>query len=80
MVAIGETGWPTTGSTTGAAVPSVRNLQIYWNTVGCRLIRQRLPWVWFEGRDEPQKTGALGVEPHWGLAFVGLAEKIELHC
>ncbi|KAI4122342.1 MAG: hypothetical protein LQ347_006537 [Umbilicaria vellea] len=32
-----ETGWPVSGGTLGAAVPSVANAQTYWRTVGCDL-------------------------------------------
>ena len=32
-----ETGWPLSGGTLGAAVPSVANAQTYWQTVGCDL-------------------------------------------
>jgi len=34
---ITETGWPITGPTQGAAVPSVDNAKAYWSSVACQL-------------------------------------------
>lgn len=68
-VVIGETGWPSSGNSNGAAVPSEVGQR--------RFTRQIMEWsketgvmvYFFEFFDEPWKNEPNGVGPHWGGFF-----------
>lgn len=83
VIAFGETGWPSVGSN-AASVGNVANAEQYWREIGCWLHREGIPWVWFEGIDEPNKPdmgGVGGAEQNWGVMRVGANEqKYELVC
>ena len=66
-VLVGETGWPSAGNPTGAAIPSVPNEQKFTSDV----LGADLPYAGvylFEAFDEPWKGDEPGgIGPHWGL-------------
>ena len=68
-VIIGETGWPTCGEVTGAAVPSVENAARYLSDVRAWADPAGVAYFWFEAYDQAWKAsgqeGALGA--CWGL-------------
>jgi glucan endo-1,3-beta-D-glucosidase len=47
---ITETGWPTSGPTSGSAVPSTENAKTYWDTIACRYLGNTNVW-WYTLRD-----------------------------
>jgi len=65
QVVIGETGWPTGGTTVGAAVPSVENqkrfLEEFYD------LASGIPYFIFEAFDEPWKIVEGEVGRHWGV-------------
>lgn len=66
-IVIGEIGWPSAGPPNGPAVPSVANQRRFLLEL-VRYARARALSVFlFEMFDEPWKTEAGGVGPHWGL-------------
>jgi len=78
---IGETGWPTAGANYGAAVPSVANLQAYWNGVICNqgpLSGGDINYFWYSAYDAP--SAAAGVEQYFGVADSSRTLKINLAC
>ena len=76
---IGETGWPTGGENFGNAIPSVENLQAYYNSAGCWLAKDKpYSWLWFSAFDEPNRQE--GVERHFGLANSDRTKKITITC
>ncbi|KAI5804150.1 glycoside hydrolase superfamily [Peziza echinospora] len=78
-IMIGETGWPTGGQNYGAAVPSVENLQAYYNSAGCWLAKEKpYSWLWFSAFDEPNRQE--GVERYFGLAKSDRTKKISITC
>ena len=83
VIAFGETGWPSVG-VYGASIGDVPNAEKYWKDVGCWMHRERIPWAWFEGVDEPNKPdmgGVGGAEQNWGVLRVGANErKFEMTC
>jgi glucan endo-1,3-beta-D-glucosidase len=46
-----ETGYPVSGSTSGAAVPSLANAQTYWDEVGCGMLFGKINTYWFTLQD-----------------------------
>nr|POF22138.1 putative glucan endo-1,3-beta-glucosidase eglc [Quercus suber] len=54
-----ETGWPVSGSSLGAGVPSVANAQSYWKSVGCAAIKQ-VHLFWYAYQD-------YGASPSFGI-------------
>ncbi|KAF9935040.1 hypothetical protein FBU30_008533 [Linnemannia zychae] len=69
--AISEVGWPSAPSSAinnPSAVPSVANLQKMIDTFICQANTMKLPYYWFEYKDEPwKKSPTVLVEPNWGL-------------
>jgi len=59
-VIVAETGWPTTGPTSGAAVASVQNAQTYWDEVACKLF-QTTDTYWYILADA-------GASPSFGVS------------
>lgn len=64
---ITETGWPVTGPTDGAAVPSIANAQTYWDEVGCAAFGQISTW-WYTLQDAYPTTSS----PSFGLVGANL--------
>ncbi|CAO3688338.1 unnamed protein product [Umbelopsis ramanniana] len=64
-VVIGETGWPTHGSSFEAAVASVPNQETYMKGVLCQVRQRNIKLCWFEGLDEAYKGS--DVEGNWGF-------------
>ncbi|RPB28670.1 glycoside hydrolase [Terfezia boudieri ATCC MYA-4762] len=83
VIAFGETGWPSVG-VYGASFGDVPNAERYWKDVGCWMHKEKIPWVWFEGVDEPNKPdmGCVGgAEQNWGVLKAGANErKFEMIC
>jgi glucan endo-1,3-beta-D-glucosidase len=52
---ITETGWPVSGKTVGAAVPSLENAKTYWDEVGCSLFGKTNVW-WYTFQDSSPNT------------------------
>jgi glucan 1,3-beta-glucosidase len=66
-VVIGETGWPSAGPPNGPAAPGRENQEKFTRDL-FRYARARAVSVFvFEMFDEPWKSEAGGVGPHWGL-------------
>lgn len=59
-VLIAETGWPSSGSPVGQAVPSPRNMALYALNVHAWADREDLPLFWFSAYDEAWKVDAEG--------------------
>jgi len=66
-IIIGETGWPSAGPPNGPAAPGLENQKRFTQDL-FRYARSSAVSVFvFEMFDEPWKTEAGGVGPHWGL-------------
>jgi glucan endo-1,3-beta-D-glucosidase len=46
-----ETGFPVSGSTSGAAVPGLANAKTYWDEVGCGMLFGKVNTYWFTLQD-----------------------------
>ena len=58
---ITETGWPVSGPTSGAAVPSVANAQAYWNSVACQMFKEgHLFWYVQQDYQASPSFGVIG--------------------
>jgi glucan 1,3-beta-glucosidase len=64
---VGETGWPSAGPAHGAAVPSLEHQAHYLRAVSRYARANRLSLFLFEMFDEPWKSAAESVGPHWGV-------------
>ncbi|KAG0219432.1 hypothetical protein BGX33_003021 [Mortierella sp. NVP41] len=68
---ISEVGWPSAPSTainSPSAVPGLANLQTMVDTFICQANAAKMPYYWFEYKDEPWKNDpTVPVEPNWGL-------------
>ncbi|KAI9808664.1 MAG: hypothetical protein M1825_003815 [Sarcosagium campestre] len=70
---VGETGWPTGGSTYEDAVPSVANAKKFWKEGICAMVKWGVHTFAFEAFDEPWKPKSIGKngqemdETHWGV-------------
>ena len=60
-----ETGFPVSGSTSGAAVPSLANAQTYWDEVGCGMLFGKVNTYWFTLQD------AYPITPNPSFGIVG---------
>ena len=58
-----ETGWPTSGKSSGAAIPSVENAKTYWQQVGCASLFGKTNTWWFTMQDAAPATP----DPSFGL-------------
>jgi len=66
-IIVGETGWPSAGPPNGPAAPGRENQKRFTQDL-FRFARSKAVNVFvFEMFDEPWKTEAGGVGPHWGL-------------
>jgi glucan 1,3-beta-glucosidase len=83
---VGETGWPTEGTTYQAAVPSLANAKRYYDEGVCPMVRGGGNVFVFEAFDEPWKpdsigdTGQAAKEKHWGVMTADRSEKFGLRC
>jgi len=83
---VGETGWPTDGSTYEAATPSVANAQTYWSTGICGILAWGVKVFSFEAFDEPWKPkstgqdGKVADETHWGVYNADRTPKYKTSC
>lgn len=50
-----ETGWPVSGKTVGAGVPSIENAKKFWNDVGCPMFGSTNVW-WYTLQDSAPNT------------------------
>lgn len=66
-IVIGEIGWPSAGPPNGPAVPSAENQHRFVLDLARYARARALSVFLFEMFDEPWKTEAGGVGPHWGL-------------
>jgi glucan 1,3-beta-glucosidase len=66
-IVIGEIGWPSAGPPNGPAVPSAENQRRFIHELVDYGRTRALGVFLFEMFDEPWKTEAGGVGPHWGL-------------
>ncbi|KAL3417201.1 glycosyl hydrolase family 17 [Phlyctema vagabunda] len=70
---VGETGWPSDGTTYQSAVPGVENAATYWNEAICGILAWGVNVFSFEAFDEPWKPLSIGAdgsvadETHWGV-------------
>lgn len=58
---ITETGWPVSGEPKGAAVPSVQNAALFYQTVGCGMLFGKYSTYWYTLDDSSL------AEPHFGV-------------
>ncbi|KAG0276292.1 hypothetical protein BGZ95_007742 [Linnemannia exigua] len=68
---ISEVGWPSAPASSvnlPSAVPGLANLQTMIDTFVCQANAVKMPYYWFEFKDEPWKNDPTNlVEPNWGL-------------
>lgn len=64
---IGETGWPSGGSSYGSAVPSPQNAATYAVQIIGWFRQQNIPYLYFEAFDEPWKGQYNSFEAFWGI-------------
>jgi exo-beta-1,3-glucanase (GH17 family) len=69
LVVIGETGWPTSGATVGAAVPGEGQQCRFLGDFVTAATSRGVPYFWFAAYDEAWKQAESGLEAeaHWGL-------------
>jgi glucan endo-1,3-beta-D-glucosidase len=65
-----ETGWPISGKTSGAAVPSLANAKKYWTQVACKAFTE-IPIFWYVYQDWNQS-------PSFGIFGQGGAQEYDL--
>lgn len=76
---ITETGYPTTGKTSGAAVASVDNARTYWEEVGCPLFGKTNTW-WYTLQDSNSDNPITDDTPSFGVVGDDLEPKYNLSC
>lgn len=83
---VGETGWPSAGTTYQNAHPGLDNARRFYREGVCPKVRSGTNVFVFEAFDEPWKPksigkdGSLADETHWGALTVGRKEKYSLEC
>ncbi|ODV97842.1 hypothetical protein PACTADRAFT_47693 [Pachysolen tannophilus NRRL Y-2460] len=83
LFAVGETGWPTQGTSYGDAVPSTANAQTFFEQGVCAMLGWGVDVIYFEAFDEPWKAGGSGtadVEPYYGAFDDTRTLKFPLTC
>ena len=73
-VIIGETGWPSAGSSIGQAIPSLENQKRYMREFMFLAEQGHVDYMYFDGFDELWKTEG-GVGSHWGYSYFDRAAK-----
>ncbi|OTB01923.1 glycoside hydrolase family 17 protein [Hypoxylon sp. CI-4A] len=66
-VYVTETGWPVSGDTIGAAVPSAENARIYWQDIACSLIARGVNLWWYDLQESQWGTAT----PDFGIFPAG---------
>lgn len=83
---VGETGWPTAGTTYQNAVPTLQNTERFYTDGICSKVEGGTNVFVFEAFDEPWKPESIGedgsaaVETHWGVMTAEREEKYSLKC
>jgi exo-beta-1,3-glucanase (GH17 family) len=80
-IVISETGWPSGGSTYGAAVPSLANEQAFWNAFIPVANQDGIQFGIFEAYDEPWKSTQIPgntVDDSWGVFNDDGSAKVDL--
>jgi glucan 1,3-beta-glucosidase len=80
--AVGETNWPSGGADYGNAVPSIKNMETYFQKAICGVLRWNVDIFVHSPFDEPTKAaeGGDNVEQHWGLMTSDRKPKFNLRC
>lgn len=76
-VIIGETGWPSAGSSYGSAIPSLANQRKYIAEFLTLAHLERIEFFYFAAFDELWKTEG-GVGPFWGMMYADRRNKYDL--
>lgn len=66
-IIVGETGWPSAGPPNGPAAPGLENQKKFIRDLFRYARSNAVSVLVFEMFDEPWKTEAGGIGPHWGL-------------
>jgi glucan 1,3-beta-glucosidase len=83
---VGETGWPTDGSSYEAANPGVQEAQQFWKEGVCGIKAWGVNVFVFEAFDEPWKpvstgqNGQVADETHWGVWNADRTSKYDTSC
>lgn len=83
---VGETGWPSEGTTYQAAVPSLKNAERFFKDGACKMVQGGTGTFYFEAFDEPWKPDSIGQdgssanEKNWGAMKVNREPKFSLKC
>ena len=83
---VGETGFPSAGTTYQNAVPSVAAAARYYQEAFCAIQRWGINAFFFEAFDEPWKPvskgqdGSVADETHWGAMNADRSTKYSLTC
>ncbi|KAB8296446.1 hypothetical protein EYC80_009187 [Monilinia laxa] len=83
---VGETGWPTAGSTYQSAIPGISSAQTFWKEAICGILDWGVNVFSFEAFDEPWKPlstgqdGSVADETHWGVWNSDRSSKYSLNC
>ncbi|KAI1387917.1 glycoside hydrolase family 17 protein [Hypoxylon trugodes] len=79
-VYVTETGWPVSGKTVGAAVPSAENARIYWQDIACSLIASGVNLWWYDLQESQygQASPDFGIFPAGDLNAV--QQSYDLSC
>ena len=83
---IGETGWPSAGTTYQSAEPGLDNAESFYHNSICGKINENWNTFAFEAFDEPWKPlstgddGSQADETHWGVMNADRSPKYDLRC
>lgn len=83
---VGETGWPTEGTTYQNAVPGLQSAERFYKEGVCKMVAGGTSAFYFEAFDEPWKPDSIGDdgsaadEKHWGAMTVDRKAKYSLNC
>lgn len=80
---VGETGWPTEGTSFEALQPLVANAELFWKEAVCAIRAWGINVCVFEAFDEawkPNTSGTSDVEKHWGVFDANGSLKYPLTC
>ena len=83
---VGETGWPSAGSSYQSATPGLTEAATYWSTAVCGILDWGVNVFSFEAFDEPWKPvsvgqdGSVADETHWGVWNADRTSKYSTSC
>ena len=83
---VGETGWPTEGTTYQNAVPGLESAERFYRDGVCKAHNDGTSVFYFEAFDEPWKPDSIGEdgsaadEKHWGAMTADRKAKFPLKC